>query len=355
MTGLEDRAHPGFVGFELRGALGDPLLERFIEPAQIDFGMLGRRDVVGNADEADMLAGRVPARLGFRPQPAPFAIGPLVASLQHERFQRGFARDRFLHDALCIVRMQHLAPVEHDGLRERQSDEIDIGLVGERPRAVELGDPDRHRRAVGDQAEAFLAFAQRLLRQHLIGNVEIGADQTLRTAVAVALDLGGDADPADLAVTGPDDPVFGRVVLAPAAQHVEQMFDLSFAILGVDSIDPIVIGLVDSLRRQSVDQEIFRGAAVLDAVAEIDFEPADTGDALDPGEFGLAFLQRAVGPVAFARDLFQMPSQPFGGFSLGQDIRRFGRGHSCRQPLLALSHRKWRFCQRHFLLGERQL
>ena len=54
--------------------------------------------------------------------------------------------------------MQHLAPVEHDCLFERQSEEIEIGLVGEGPRAVELGDPDRDGGAVGDQAEAFLAF-----------------------------------------------------------------------------------------------------------------------------------------------------------------------------------------------------
>ena len=196
VAGLEDRAHLRFVGFELRGALGDPQFQRLVQPAQLDLGLLGGGDVVGDADEADMLAGRVPARLGFRAQPAPFAVGVLVAGFQHERFQRGFARDRFLHDARLVVRMQHLAPVEHDGLLERQAEEIDIGLVGEGARAVELGDPDRHRRAVGDQAEALLAFAQGGLRQHVVGDVEIGADQPQRAAVAVALDLGDDADPA---------------------------------------------------------------------------------------------------------------------------------------------------------------
>ena len=160
VAGLEDRAHLRFVGFELRGALGDAQLQRFVEPAQIDLGLLGGGDVVGDADEADMLAGRIPARLGFRAQPAPFAVGAPVAGFQHERLQRGFAGDRFLQDARQVVRMQHLAPVEHDGLLERQPEEIEIGLVGEGARAVELGDPDRHRRAVGDQAEALLAFAQ---------------------------------------------------------------------------------------------------------------------------------------------------------------------------------------------------
>ena len=192
VAGLEDRAHLGFVGFQLRGALGDPQLQDLVQPAQLDLGLLGGGDVVGDADEADMLAGRVPARLRFRAQPAPFAVGVAVARFQHERLQRGFAGDRFLHDPRQVVRMQHLAPVEHDGFLERQAEKIDIGLVGEGARAVELGDPDRHRRAVGDQAEALLAFAQRFLRQHLVGDVDMGADQPQRAALAVALDLGDD-------------------------------------------------------------------------------------------------------------------------------------------------------------------
>ena len=75
MAGLEDRAHLRFVGFELRGALGDAQFQGFVQPAQIDLGLLGGGDVVGDADEADMLAGRIPARLRFRAQPAPFAVG----------------------------------------------------------------------------------------------------------------------------------------------------------------------------------------------------------------------------------------------------------------------------------------
>ncbi len=115
----------------------------------------------------------------------------------------------------------------------------------------------------------------------MIGDVEIGADQALRPAVAVALDLGYDADPSDLAVVGPDDAVFGRIVLARAPEHAEQMFDRPLTIFGVDPADPIPIGLVDGLRRQPVNEQIFRGAAVPDAVAEIDFEAADAGHALD--------------------------------------------------------------------------
>ena len=305
---------------------------------------------MGDADEADVVAGRIPARLGFGAQPPPFAVGALIAGLQHERLERGLAGDQFLHDPLLVVRMQPLAPVEHDGFLERQPEEIEIGLVGEGTRAVELGDPDRHRRAVGDQAEALLAFAQGRLRQHLRGDVAIGADQAQRAAVAVALDLGDDADPADRAVIRPHDAVFGRIVLALALQHAEQMLDRSLAILGMDSADPFLVGFVGRLGRQAVNQQIFGGAAVLDAVAEIDFETADAGDALDSRQLRLAFLQGAMSLVALVRDFLQMLPQAFGGGNFRQDVRSVRMGHARQQPLLVLSHRKRRLCQLHLLL-----
>ena len=111
------------------------------------------------------------------------------------------------------------------------------------------------------------------------------------------------------------------------------MLDRSLAILGMDSLDPFLVGLVGRLGRQAVNQEIFGGAAVLDAVAEIDFESADAGDALDPRQFRLAFLQRAMRVVALVRDFLQMLPQAFGGGNFRQDVRTVGRGHACRQPL----------------------
>ena len=53
------------------------------------------------------------------------------------------------------------------------------------------------------------------------------------------------------------------------------MLDRSLAILGMDAVDPVLVGLVGRLGRQAVNEQIFGGAAVLDAVAEIDFETAD--------------------------------------------------------------------------------
>src|SRR6185295_1853761 len=98
------------------------------------------------------------------------------------------------------------------------------------------------------------------------------------------------------------------------------MVDLPLTILGVDSSDPISISFVSRLGRQAVNQQIFRGAAVLDAVPEVDFEPADARDALDPRQFRFALLQRAMSPVALVRDFLQMSPQAFGGVSLGQYV-----------------------------------
>ena len=65
-------------GAEVGGALGDPRLSTSC--GQLPFG-----DVVGDADEADMLAARPPARLRDRAQPAPFAVAAAEARLEHER------------------------------------------------------------------------------------------------------------------------------------------------------------------------------------------------------------------------------------------------------------------------------
>src|SRR5438552_3160112 len=99
------------------------------------------------------------------------------------------------------------------------------------------------------------------------------------------------------------------------------MFDRPLPIVGVDSTDPIPVGLVNGLRWQPVDEEIFRGAAVPDAVAEIDFEAADAGHSLDSCQLRLAFLQLAMGSVPLARDFLQMLPQPFRGGRLWKDIR----------------------------------
>src|ERR1044072_2302085 len=137
---------------EVRGAPGDLLLQGL--GAQFPFG-----DVVGGADEADMLALRPPARLRDRAQPAPLAVGAAEAALEHERFQRGLAGQRFGEDPGRILGMDDVAPIIVDRLLVGDAHEVDIGAVDEVAPAVELGYPHRYRRGVGDQPEALLALA----------------------------------------------------------------------------------------------------------------------------------------------------------------------------------------------------
>ena len=153
--------------------------------------------------------------------------------------------------------MQRLAPVEQDRLFERKPEEFQIGLIGERARAVEFRHPDGHRGAVGDQAEALLAFAKRFLGQHPVGDVDVRADQTERAAVAVALDLGDHPYPFRLAVVRPHDPVFGGIVFVLACDGVEKLLDRRFAVLGVDAIDPSLMRLGGRVRRQAMEDEVF--------------------------------------------------------------------------------------------------
>ena len=119
--------------------------------------------------------------------------------------------------------------------------------------------------------------------------------------------------------------------LVALSQRAEEVLDRLLAILGMNSVDPILVGLVGRVGRQPVDDEVFRGTAVLEAVAEVDLDATDTADALDPGEFCLAFLQRAMSPIAFMCDLFEMLAQPFCGGCFGKCVGTIGCRHTCPQ------------------------
>ena len=138
---------------------------------------------MGDADEADMLSSRIPARLRFRPHPPPLPVGAAIASFQHERFQARLAGDAL--PARCARQssgMQDRPPVERQRLFVGNTEKFQIGLVCERPGAVDLGHPHRHRRAVGDQPEPLFALAQCFLRNGEIGDVDVRADQPQRLA-----------------------------------------------------------------------------------------------------------------------------------------------------------------------------
>ena len=158
----------------------------------------------------------------------------------------------------------------------------------------------------------------------------MGADQPQRASLAVAFDLGDDVDPARLAIARPHDAIGSGIILVTAGKGVEKLFDRAFAVVGMDALDPVFMGFVGRIRRQAVDDEIFRRAAILESVAEVDFDAADAPDALDPREFRLAFLQGAMSLVALVRNFLQMLLQAISGGNFRQDVRSVRLGHAPR-------------------------
>ena len=209
VAGLEDRAHLRFAGLASCAVRScDALLQRLVQLPKLDLGLLGDRDVVGDADEADVLSGRIPARLRFRPQPAPFAVGAAIARFQHERLQRRFARDLFLQDARQVIRMQRLAPVEHHGFLVGQARE-NRDRPGWQRRACgrawsPTSAPARCWRSGGSAPRSRARCSCASMRSVMSICAPISRSGA---TVRIALDPGVDVDPADLSVTGPDDAV----------------------------------------------------------------------------------------------------------------------------------------------------
>ena len=153
------------------------------------------------------------------------------------------------------------------------------------------------RHGFGERAEFLFALPQRLLRHHLLGDIGMRADQADGFAVLVALDGGLDRNPAHLAVAGANDPVLHGVVADVAGDGVAEFLLGGFAILGMDAPDPVLVGLVGRIRRQPVNQQIFRRAAIAEAGPQIDLKAADPADLLHAREFGFAFAQRDGGEI----------------------------------------------------------
>ena len=295
VAGFEHRAQLRLIRFELPGPLPNALLQRFVEAAQFTFGFLGRGDVVGYADETNMPAGRIPARLRFRSHPAPYAIGPAISRFQHKRLQRGFAGDAFIHDPGLVVGVKNCAPVENNRLFVGQTEEIQIGLIGEAARAIQFADPHRHRRAIGDQTKALLALSQQFLRQRAFGDVQMSADQPQRPALFVPFNLRLAGDPPDLSVVRPDDPVFRRIAAFRAVDGGDEMLHRPVAVLGMNTLDPVLVG-IDGIRTEAVYFQIFgRAASAVEAVPQVNRDPSDARDLLNAGKIVLAILQQPFG------------------------------------------------------------
>src|ERR1700722_11297746 len=63
---IEERLDERLRSRQLPGAIFDSLFQGFVELGQGPFGLLGGRDVVGDADEADVFARRAPSGRRFR-------------------------------------------------------------------------------------------------------------------------------------------------------------------------------------------------------------------------------------------------------------------------------------------------
>lgn len=114
------------------------------------------------------------------------------------------------------------------------------------------------RHSFGEGTEFRFALPQRVLRDHLFGDIGVRADQTNGLSARVPLDGGSHRNPARLTVAWANDPVLRGIVANIARDGITEFLFGGFAILGMDAPDPVLMGFVDRFRRQPVNQQIFR-------------------------------------------------------------------------------------------------
>ena len=142
--------------------------------AKLELRFLGKRNVGADADEADEFLVRAEAWLRYRPQPAIFAIIAAVTTLQRESRAGSFARNAFRYDAVDVVWMDPIAPVERArGLQiaPGPAGELGIRFVDEVPDAIQPRDPHERRRGIRNPPESLFALAYRSLGDTLLGDV----------------------------------------------------------------------------------------------------------------------------------------------------------------------------------------
>jgi hypothetical protein len=79
------------------------------------------------------------------------------------------------------------------------------------------------------------------------------------------------------------------VITHIACDGLAEFFLGRFAVIGMDALNPILVGFVHRIRGQPVNQQIFRRPAIAEASPQVDLETADPPDLLHPRELGLAF------------------------------------------------------------------
>ncbi len=242
----------------LAGLFLDALRQR-----RVQFGeFAGNQFVVMNvgvgADPADDLAPVVARRHRPRQKRPVRAIGAAQAEFDFVSLAAG---NRLRPDGNCagnIVGVDDLAPlisVEFAGTGACIFIHTRVEPV---QRPVGPCGPDVVRHGFGEGAEFRFALPQRLLRDHLLGDIGMRTDQADGLSVAVALDGGSHRNPARLTVGWANDPVLRGIIANLTRDGIAEFPFGGFTILGMDAPDPVLMGFVDRFRRQAVNQEIFR-------------------------------------------------------------------------------------------------
>ena len=276
----------------LAGFFLDPFGQRGVQLRQFAGDQFLVVHVGVGADPPDDVAMLVARRHRAREKPAVRAFGAAQAKFDLVGFAAADRPRPGGDRAWNIVGVDDLAPllaVEFAGAGAGIFIDARIEPV---EKSIRARGPHMMRQRFGQRAEFLFALPQRALGLHLFGDIAMRADQTHGLAVLIALDGGLDGNPAQLAVAWPDDPVLHGVFAHRACDGVAEFLFGGFAVVRVNALHPVFVGLVGGIRRQPVDQQIFRRTAVAEAGAQIDLEAADAADLLHARKFGLALAQR---------------------------------------------------------------
>ena len=222
---------------KLRGAFPDTLLQRFVQPSKLALGLLGRGDVVRDADEADMLAGRDPSAAAIpiaasatRRRRAGSAL-PARTALARIRRRSAPCRMRGRSSGCSLLRQSNTIASSNGSRENPDRPGWRTSACGRAwsPRSA----PGRCWRSAGN------ALRFRAASSASIWSVISICAPTRRSARP-----SGRArswlrrDPSDLAVAGPDDAVLRGVFFCRSLQRI-QKFDGPVAVLRMQPRDPV--------------------------------------------------------------------------------------------------------------------
>ena len=185
-----------------------------------------------------------------------------------------------------------------DNLAQRTFEPRLVGLIDEAKDliAVEIGDQER--KGVGERAQSPLAFLHGFFGMLPVGDVQMHADKLQGPTLNVALDLRDRTDPADLPVAGANYAIFGLIVRVGACDRGQKVRLNPFSIVRMNTRDPLLVQVVDEVRRKAMKVKIFWRAWTAKAVGQIHFQSADAANTLNPGKLQFSATQRLRGPLA---------------------------------------------------------